>query len=190
MDNTPKVEKPGTVLSDSLAGESAKSGGDFAANTNPSVLNQTAQSSTTNTTDTSGATVLDAAPDAEARQATEGWSESASLDAGKNLGNSGGKPYNTSTGSGANVGDAPTYTASNTLQGEGNPAGKNLKEGGFDSDGPNASFKTDIGGKNDPGRVALDGFQKSNAEAIIDAGSSHDGTSGNSFDALGGSTSA
>jgi hypothetical protein len=38
------------------------------------------------------------------------------------------------------------------------PKGKDLHEGGFDSSAPNASFRTDIGSKRDPGRVALQGL--------------------------------
>ncbi|KAL1297399.1 hypothetical protein AAFC00_004934 [Neodothiora populina] len=202
--NDPKVEKPGTVTSDSLAGESAKSGGDFASNTNPSVLNQPSSSTTSNTTDISGATVLDAAPDAEARQAQESWSETSQLNAGIGLGKTAGRgptwapgapapgdgSYNTTTGSGANVGAAPSYV--NAGGATGGPHGKNLTEGGFDSDGPNASFNNDIGGKNDPGRAALGNFQTRAAEPIEDAGmgDKNKGAVSNSFDALGGETSS
>lgn len=208
--NDPKVEKPGTVTSDSLAAESAKSGGDFASNTNPSILSQPSASTTANNTDISGATTLEPAPDAEARQAQESWSESAQLNAGRGLGkeagvgptynttggSSGGKPYNTTTGSGANIGTAPSYVAaqqhSSELGGKAVPHGKNITEGGFDSDAPNASFSTDIGSKKDPGRAAVGNFQLRDAEPIEDAGRADKtkGVAGNSFDALGGETSA
>lgn len=180
--NDTKVEKPGVVTSDSLAGESAKSGGDFASNTNASVLNQPSSGSTAANTDTSGARTLNAAPDAEARQAQEDWSESAQLNAGSGL-SSGGKPYNTTTGSGANTGDAPSYVSA-AGAGQGGPHGKNLKEGGFDSDGPNASFNNEVGGKNDPGRAALGEFQSRGVEPIVDAGVKFKGQADNSFDAL------
>ncbi|KAF1350631.1 hypothetical protein BDV97DRAFT_350001 [Delphinella strobiligena] len=202
--NDIKVEKPGTVTSDSLAGESAKQGGDFASNTNPSVLNQPSSSTTSNTTDTSGATTLDAAPHAEARQAQEDWSEASQLNAGIGLGKTagrgptyapakpapaGGNAYNTSV-TPANSGTAPSYV--NNPADPSGPHGRNITEGGFDSDGPNASFNNDIGGKNDPGRAALAGLQKSNAEFVTDAGQANKkkGTPGNSFDALGGDTSS
>ena len=178
------------MTSDSLAGESAKSGGDFASNTNPSVLAQPSRSSTAANTDISGATTLSAAPDAEARQAQEDWSETAQLNAGKGL-KTGGKPYNTTTGSGQNVGAAPSYVAADGPQ-HNTPHGKNLKEGGFDSDGPNASFNNDIGGKNDPGRIALDKMRKEGLEPIVGAGAGNakGGQSDNAFDALGGDTSS
>jgi len=190
--NNPKVEKPGTVTSDSLAAESANSGGDFASNTNPSVLSQPSRSSTAANTDTSGATTLQPAPDAEARLAQEGWSESASIKAGRDLDTVGGKPYNTTTGSGVNVGEAPSYVNSNSQAGAKAPHGKNITEGGFDSDAPNASFNNDIGGKNDPGRAALGEFQKTNAETLEDAGMAdkNKGSAENSFSALGGDTSS
>lgn len=41
------------------------------------------------------------------------------------------------------------------------PKGKNITEGGFDDDaGKNASFTSDIGDENDPGRAAESAFQK------------------------------
>lgn len=44
------------------------------------------------------------------------------------------------------------------------PLGKNLTEGGFYSgEEANASYGTDMGGKRDPGRVALNQFEESNA---------------------------
>jgi len=202
--NDIRVEKPGTVTSDSLAGESAKQGGDFASNTNPSVLNQPSSSTTSNVTDISGATTLDAAPDAEARQAQEDWSEASQLNAGIGLGKTagrgptyapanpapaGGNAYNT-TVTPSNSGIAPSYV-NNSVDPSG-PHGQNITEGGFDSDGPNASFNNDIGGKNDPGRAAIAGFQSSNADPVTDAlpGDKNRGTPGNSFDALGGDTSS
>ena len=51
------------------------------------------------------------------------------------------------------------------------PKGRNITEGGFDSDAPNASFSGDIGGKNDPGRAAELKFAEMNAQAAHDAGS-------------------
>ena len=52
------------------------------------------------------------------------------------------------------------------------PKGKNLTEGGFDSDpSNNASLTSDIGTENDPGRIAEQKFQRANAESGPDAGS-------------------
>ncbi|OCK77186.1 hypothetical protein K432DRAFT_384892 [Lepidopterella palustris CBS 459.81] len=156
-------------------------------------MSQPSYSTTTNNRDTSGATVLAAAPDAEAREAQEGWSENAQLNAGRGLGKAegrgptyatpgderamaareggggvGGQEYNTSTGSGRNVGTAPTggYAgASEQAKPEGDfrPKGKGITEGGIDGDAPNASFNQDVGGKKDPGRLAEREFQKGNA---------------------------
>ena len=50
------------------------------------------------------------------------------------------------------------------------PKGQNITEGGFDSSAPNASFNSDIGGKNDPGRAALQDLQRADAQAGGDAG--------------------
>ena len=50
------------------------------------------------------------------------------------------------------------------------PKGKNITEGGFDSSAPNASYTTDIGGKNDPGRVALGQMEEENTPFAGGAG--------------------
>ncbi|KAL1862286.1 hypothetical protein Plec18170_001111 [Paecilomyces lecythidis] len=49
------------------------------------------------------------------------------------------------------------------------PKGNNLKEGGFD-DSKNASWSTDIGSKNDPGRLAENTFERYSKESGVDAG--------------------
>lgn len=185
--NNPKNENPGAVTSDSLAAESIQEGGSFAANSDSrGPMKQPSSSTTTNTTDVSNATRLDPAPDAEARLASEEWSENSQLNAGKELGKEAGvgPTYNTAAGGSSGISDAtnqssggtdaaaPGY-ASNPAPSVGDtfkPKGKNNPEGGFDSDAPNASFDTDIGGKNDPGRVALQGEQASNVPVAGGAG--------------------
>jgi len=72
------------------------------------------------------------------------------------------------TGAGAGAGaSAPSSSSSNNTSSSSTssthpqaskPAGTNITEGGFDSSAPNASFSGDIGGKNDPGRVAEQGM--------------------------------
>lgn len=110
-------EAVGIVTSDSLAGESLKGEGHFAeGNPHAAPLKQTSKGLTANTTDTSGATRLDPAVDAEARDAQEGWSETSQLNAGKGLGKESGvgPTYNTNTsgaGTGANTSDEPVFSA-------------------------------------------------------------------------------
>ena len=59
----------------------------------------------------------------------------------------------------------------NSQAGGGLPKGRNLTEGGFESDdSKNASFNGDIGGKNDPGRLAEEKFIRDNANASEHAG--------------------
>lgn len=54
--------------------------------------------------------------------------------------------------------------------GSAKPKGKNLTEGGFDnSASKNASFNSDIGTKQDPGRVAESRFQHEMAEVDASA---------------------
>ncbi|PLB43477.1 hypothetical protein P170DRAFT_480451 [Aspergillus steynii IBT 23096] len=76
-----------------------------------------------------------------------------------------------------NGGQAPSYAVDATGQyadaaqyGKAQPKGVNLTEGGFEGDRPNASFGTDIGSKNDPGRAAEHKFQRTAAESGPDAG--------------------
>ncbi|PSK35861.1 hypothetical protein B9Z65_5676 [Elsinoe australis] len=180
----PVNEGAGTVTSDSLAGESLQSGGSFGSTTGAAASAQPSSSTTTNTTDTSNATVLDAAPDAEARQAKETWSETAQLNAGRDITDKnavfGGR------GAGSGTSDASGISSTNAAsgvgerlaasQGEGlmQPKGGNLTEGGFQGTEPNASFGSEIGTKKDPGRAALDGFQKTQSQQAGDAGGRKD----------------
>lgn len=71
-----------------------------------------------------------------------------------------------------NGGQAPSYVADVTGQlGNTKPHGKNLHEGGFDSDPKyNASFNSDIGTRQDPGRGSENAFQRRVAESGPDAG--------------------
>ena len=63
------------MASDSLAAESARSGGKFGENRDSQPLKQSGSSSTFNNTDTSSATTLAPAPDAAERQAKAAWQE-------------------------------------------------------------------------------------------------------------------
>jgi len=173
-----KNENPGIVTSDSLAAESIQEGGSFGANADARGPHpQPSASTNTNTTDTSNATRLDPAPDAEARQASAEWSENSQLNAGSALGGQSegkGPTYNTAAGGTATQptsggsGGAPTTADGNAAAAPGyashpapsmgdnfQPKGKNITEGGFEGNEPNASFTSDIGDENDPGRAAL-----------------------------------
>ena len=83
---------------------------------------------------------------------------------------------------------APGYVASveSDPAKTGKPHGKNITEGGFDSeDSKNASFTTDIGGKNDPGRAATEQFQTSNATSAGGKGPrQHEVTGDGQYDVL------
>lgn len=74
-------------------------------------------------------------------------------------------------GASSSAGTAPSYVDSQFIDAGGRPKGKNLTEGGFESnDRNNASFNSEIGTKNDPGRAAELNFQRANADAAGDAG--------------------
>jgi hypothetical protein len=175
--SNPKIEKPGTITSDSLAAESLRDGGSFGLGSHAAASQQPSASTNTNNTDTSGATTLPAAPDAEARQALEDWNEDAQFNAARGVqgNNSGSGPAATSSYLATSTGSAP-------------PHGKNITEGGFDANAPNASFNNDIGGKNDPGRQALKDMQKSALQAVGDVGGAtkqKNVTNDGQFDVLG-----
>jgi hypothetical protein len=93
---------------------------------------------------------------------------------------------------GNNSGTAPppssSYLAnSSSIAGPTVPRGKNITEGGFDENAPNASFNSDIGGKNDPGRKALRDMQKSALQPVgVVGGAGQKGvTDDGQFDVLG-----
>jgi len=138
-------------------------------------MDQPSRSTNTNTTDTSGATRLDPAPDAEARQAQEGWSETGALNNAALSGTSSSSlddGANAGSGSAGASGGAQTYSGaaggSNDLPGSG--SGSTSSGGKSDFDAPNASFDTDIGGKNDPGRAALGAMEARNMPSAGGAG--------------------
>ena len=205
----PTKEGAGAIASDSLAAESASSGGKFGENRDSNPLSVKGDQSTLNNTDTSGAKVLAPADNAAAREEKEALEETpaeAKGSAGKkypegangqsdipghsldgkaasglrgvtgpssSMGTSGqmagsenksGPTENTFQGEGdAGVDAAPGYVASvvSDANKTGKPKGKNITEGGFDDDpSNNASFNTDIGTENDPGRKAVGDMQK------------------------------
>jgi hypothetical protein len=193
--NAPEIQEgAGAITSDSLAAESTREGGKFAENRDSEPQGVSGSISTIANTNTSGATRLDPAPDAETRSTSNKSMHPGSL--GEE--SSGLAVQDTSQSNNGAVrgvsdaGIAPTHVASKYVDG-GLPKGKNLTEGGFDSnDGKNPSFTSEIGSQNDPGRLAEQKFQMENADAAEDAGMPRQQgiTGDNSFDALGGETSA
>jgi len=249
-------ESTGAVASDSLAAESIKSGGVFSENENANIMSVKGANSTLNTTDTSGASTLNAAPDGATREdrndqgmgsdekgvsgekyepasnadfsgvhSQEGYvggatqsgsvsqkptaantasgatgdsfadgatTGSSSTEASKggssgsgNTSQSTGQSNTTSTSTSSSSGaeKAPNYAAAAAgnirSEGELKPKGENLTEGDIPQ---TKTFTGDVGGPNDPGRVALQGFQKVSAQNAASAGSEHHAGSGNSAD--------
>ncbi|KKY17060.1 hypothetical protein UCDDS831_g06530 [Diplodia seriata] len=171
----PVSEGTGIVTSDSLAAESLKGDGSFAAGNPKSGVNpQSSAGTTANTTDTSAARTLNAAADAETRDAQSEWTEQAQLNAGSGLTGKG-PTYNKTasatgnTGSSA-AGTAPTaYSAGKLNEKDQKPKGANLTEGDIPDHAPNASFNSEIGTKNDPGRVAEQKMQRQAQQSGLDA---------------------
>ena len=148
-------------------------------------MDQPSYSTNTNTTDTSGATTLSPAPDAEARQVSEEWNETAVLNSGIGHGKDAGRgpTWNTpdvatnSAGTGAVFGaEARGIDADRDVAGK--PKGEGLTEGGFDSSAYNASYSTEIGTDKDPGRKALETIQQGNTPFAGGAGPREEQISG------------
>lgn len=202
----PTTEGAGAVASDSLAAESARTGGKFGENRDSQPLKQSGSSSTFANTDTSAATTLAPAPDAAEREAKAAWQDESngvagqkypegvdgqsdipghSMDGKASSGLRGVTGPSASMGStsGGSGSDAKAAPAEDTFKGDGKadvdaapgyvgsvvsdaaktgkPKGKNITEGGFDEgDDKNASFTSDIGDENDPGRKAENDMQK------------------------------
>lgn len=191
------IEEPsGPVTNDSLAAESVRKGGAFSSNRGAEPMGVSGYQSTVNNADTSAATTLPSAPvgglreDRESQQkypealggqgnfpgahlpqsGYKGGSTAAKQELGLKAGE-----YATASGSGHsqyNSGQAPSYVSDVTGDVQhAKPDGPKVHEGGFHSnDAKNASFNADIGSDQDPGREALNRFQRSNARTAYDSG--------------------
>jgi hypothetical protein len=158
----PINEAVGTVTSDSLAGESLKGHGHFGeGNPKAGVTGQPSSSTTTNTTDTSNATKLNAAVNAEARDAQKGESADKIISSGKGQGKEAGvgPTYTPSGGASSGSGGASSVTGTAPVALSGThvdpnvlkPKGANLTE---DPELHGERKFGEIGTENDPARVA------------------------------------
>lgn len=185
------IEEPsGPVANDSLAAESVSKGGAFSQNRGAEPTSY--DKSSLRTSNTSGATELPSASVGgvrENRERQEKYPEALGGQGdfpGAHLAQSGyaGGPtaakqqmgmgdQTTASGSSAyNAGQAPSYIADVTdgYQHQ-KPDGRNIHEGGFHSSaGKNASFNSDIGTSDDPGRAGLNKFQQTTATSALNAG--------------------
>lgn len=138
--------------------------------------------------------------DAETRMAESDWAEEKKLGAASSHypQNSGGQSKSTATtgsyetgGKTSSAGTAPSYVSSQFVDERG-PKGAGLKEGIEGKEGGNASFDGEIGGKNDPGRAALDKIVRENADRGEAAGmpKQKGNGGGNEYETLKGETPA
>ncbi|RAK70942.1 uncharacterized protein BO72DRAFT_393187, partial [Aspergillus fijiensis CBS 313.89] len=184
----PINEPSGPVTNDSLAAESATKGGAYAQNRGAQPMGVDGKNSTVTNTDTSSARKIDPNhrdtqdkyPEALGGQGNfpgahlpesgyTGGSTAAKQELGLNKGEYSAAASGQQHGSGYQggvAGVAPSYVH-DVLDNLGNtkPKGTNLKEGDIPDDAPNASYTTDIGSENDPGRLAQGGFQLKSAES-------------------------
>ncbi|KAJ5833867.1 hypothetical protein N7474_002178 [Penicillium riverlandense] len=187
------IEEPsGPVANDSLAAESVSHGGAFSENWGAEPMGVSGQQSTLTNTDTSSASTLPSAPVGAMREDRERQTKYP-----EGLGGQGdfpgrhvpetgytGGPEKAKKQMGLHAGE---YPASEKMSGRHQaaaaggsghqsnpnqkPKGKNLTEGGFEStDRNNASFNSEIGSKQDPGRAAEQKFQRHVAESGNDVG--------------------
>ena len=187
------TEGSGAVTSDSLAAESVRSGGDFAENRGSEPLKVKGSNSTLANDDTSAATTLPPARDAESRddqsQSQDTSSSSEQPGGVKDDEEAGGQsniPAKTSAEglsgdgavekSGPDVDAAPSYVTNLAVENTAKPKGKNITEGGFDSDDTNSAMP-EPGSEDDPGRASLQGFQNQQA-ATVGSGPRQGGVTG------------
>jgi hypothetical protein len=142
----------------------AESEGFKAGNPHAGVSKQPSKSTTSNNTDTSAAKVLAPAVDAEARKAEEEWNENKILNAGREKPTtSTSKPTTTSKGRDGSGTLSGSHSSGGGAKAVGLKSNEEKDEGGFD--GPNASMgDVDIGGKDDPGRLAEEKIERHNAQ--------------------------
>ncbi|KAH8811176.1 hypothetical protein F5884DRAFT_267068 [Xylogone sp. PMI_703] len=196
--NEPIREGAGAVANDSLAAESTRAGGGFSQNRDSEPLGVKGGNSTFTTTDTSGARKLPPTTDAShrgepaeqkrypeglggqpdfpgAHVPTTGYVGGASgsnEQQGHGVYNASAKIQESDDNSQgtSNAGTAPSYVATQTQSmGSTKPKGANLKEGVDIDDSNNASWTTDIGSENDPGRLAANQFKHSGSGSATSA---------------------
>jgi hypothetical protein len=182
------VENAGAVAADSLAAESTRAGGAFSENRGSEPMGVKGSNSTFANTDTSGAETLEAAPNSQTRKANHEDPDASYPSALGGQDKSVAVTKETSASeSASHAGVAPSYVNPVLHPQQGGPKGKNLTEGGFDvDDKKNASFISDIGDENDPGRLAEEKFAKINADQDASGGTRQSGGGDDSgqYDAL------
>lgn len=182
------------MASDSLAAESTRAGGDFSENRGSEPLGVKGANSTFANENTSGAVTLDATSNKESRDDFGGDYETSKIEGDYGVGGnrditSGSGSSNTDAETGSGAGVAPSYVNSQFVDSSG-PHGKNLKEGGFDSDdSKNASFNAEIGSAEDPSLRAEEKFSKENsgqagASGMPGQGGAQDEESTGAYEAL------
>jgi hypothetical protein len=172
------VYEGGLVTSDSLAAESKLNGGTFGAN-NPrvGVSKQPSNSTTSNVTDTSAAERLDPAPDAATRD--HGFNAQDIFNKGR-VEPYTHKPVTNDTDDAGNDQSYEKSVGSEDFSNDRQPASSTgrsseaQRDSDFDDSAPNASFNNDIGGPNDPGRVAVNEIVKRNNENAGNSGRPRD----------------
>ncbi|KAJ5082400.1 hypothetical protein N7532_011443 [Penicillium argentinense] len=179
------IEEPsGPVPNDSLAAQSVRQGGAFSENRGAQPSSHVNMKNTP-----SGTTELPPAPVGglrEDRQRQEKYPEALGGQGdfpGTHVSGYAGGPTaakqqmgmtdnsRASSSSQYNAGQAPSYVADVTDGYQhSKPDGRNITEGDFHSAGKNASFNSDIGTSDDPGRAGLNKFQQNNAKSAYNAG--------------------
>ena len=190
------VEEPsGPVTNDSLAAESVRQGGGFSANRGAEPMGVSGDQSTVNNTDTSASIKLPSAQTAAQRQDRHEEQKYPECVVGQGnfpgtMSENGyaGGPTATKKEMGIKAGE---YSTTGGSSGRSQPSDKSQpdvgasenKRGGLPSDNAkNVSFDSEIGSSQDPGREALNRFERSNAHSAYDSARPHQkGTDGHTI---------
>jgi hypothetical protein len=188
-------ESAGAATADSLAAESDT----FASNRGGEALGVSGKNSTLANEDTTNAETLlptSSGPDRADNQTVDSLEKDSSrVQGGRQTSDTTGTSTHTGNAAG-NIDQAPSYISSQYADG-GLPKGKNLTEvtgkfEGEDENKQNASFGTDIGGPNDPGRLPVEEFANRAADGtnggLAGVSTQKGGSSGTQFDTLEGET--
>ncbi|CAI7614064.1 unnamed protein product [Penicillium glandicola] len=177
-----RIEEPsGPITNDSLAAESIRQGGGFSGNRGAEAMGVSGNQSTVKNVNTSASIKLPSAPFGALRQdrheeqkypecvVGQGNFPGTHLD---NTGYSGG-----STAAKKEMGiKAGEYSTASSSGGgsQSNEVISNIEKGGFPpDDAENASFKSELGSGQDPGRDAIRQFQHSNAHSANESARAH-----------------
>ncbi|KAJ5950434.1 uncharacterized protein N7479_008847 [Penicillium vulpinum] len=179
--NDPRSQQPieepsGPITNDSLAAQSIRQGGGFSGNRGAEPMGVSGNQSTVKNTDTSASTKLPSASSSAQRQDRHEEQKYPECVVGQgnfpgtHMDNSGYAGGSTAAKREMGIKAGEYSTASGSSRGTQHNAG-GIQEGDLPpDDAKNASFASEIGSSEDPGRGAINQFQRNNAHSVNDTG--------------------